>query len=177
MNDFMAVFYDAGFSCPTQEDTQTITQFFQNKTCVLSNQHSLTFDCSVNFYKHEWFASIHPIGMAWGSPETNIKLLEEKMIHEIGQLLYDILQQQTTWKYYYGIFHAEAHERIMEDELLVELLEDYEKEYLTEEDVAGSFERYYTGLVLDVSLAEALSIRQVFDDFNAQYCWISYSGF
>ena len=60
----------------------------------------------------------------------------------------------------------------MEDELLVELLEDYAKEYVLNEAVAGSFERYYTGLVLDVSLAEALNIRQVFDAFNAHYCWI-----
>lgn len=168
----MAVFYDAGFSCPTQEDAQTIALFFQDKTCVLSNQHPLTFDCTVNFYKNEWFASVHPVGMAWGSPETNIKLLKEEMIHEIGQLLYDTLQQQASWKYYYGVFQAEAHERIMEDELLVELLEDYAKEYVLNEAVAGSFERYYTGLVLDVSLAEALNIRQVFDAFNAHYCWI-----
>ena len=173
----MAVFYDAGFSCPTQEDAQVIARFFQDKTCLLSNQHPLTFDCSVNFYKNEWFVSIHPIGLAWGSPETNVELLKEDMLQEIGQLMYEIFQPQESWQYYYGLFQAEAHERMMEDELLVELLEDYEKEYLTGEDVAGSFERYYTGLVLNASLAEALSIRHIFDAFNTQYCWISYSGF
>ncbi|OJJ17704.1 hypothetical protein BKI52_27980 [marine bacterium AO1-C] len=173
----MAVFYDAGFSCPTQEDAQTIVQFFQDKTCTLTNQYPLTFNSSVNFYKNEWFASVHPVGVAWGSPETNVKLLKEGTLNEIGQLMYDIFQQQHQWQYYYGVFHAEAHERMMENELLVEILEDYEKEYVTGEDAAGSFKRYYTGLVLDTSLAKALSVQQVFDFFNSNYYWIPYDEF
>jgi hypothetical protein len=115
----MAYFYDLGVSCLDESSAIEIASEFQQKTLELSNQHSLVFECNISQKGQEWLISIYPFGMAWGRPETNVELFKDKIIEETGKRVYEILQSKPGWVYYYALFQAEAHDRILEDELLV----------------------------------------------------------
>lgn len=159
---WLVFFYDLGVSCPDENSAIEIGNEFQHKTLLLSNQHSLTFKCGVSPKGKEWLIGIYPFGIAWERPETNVELLKDEVIEETGKHIYETLQSNPDWVYYYALFQAEAHDRTLEDELLTELLVDYKDDFIKKNAQVLTFRQCYIGLVLLLPLAQSLSIDHKF---------------
>lgn len=171
----MAFFYDLGISYPNEESAEKIIQEFEQYALLLFNNQELIFDCYTEQWGLEWFVGIHPQGMVFGRAETNPALLQSEVIIEAEEKIYELLRQNADWEYHYAIFQGEAYELIREEELLAELLNEYEEALINNRSARNFFQLYYSGLVLSLPLAQALGIVHLFEPFNTYYCWIPHT--
>ncbi len=157
-------------ACPNEENALEIQSFFDEHLEVIQN-HSLDFEYATEQASGEWLVRILPFIHGYDYPND---LIPSNLVSEVRQSIYQILKQHPQWNYYYAWFELDIYdEAFSHGELLSDLLEVL----IHKKQSKRKHQEHYRGIVLQNKLAKSMGISQVFEPFNANYCWFPFEGF
>lgn len=161
----MAVLFDLGIATSSEQKAQKIVadwvQLSQSADPLLQ-QHKPWGNARYREDQAKWFVHLSLGDVDYYSSDPIKKAFEV--------IAYDFLRKDAV-EFDYALFGYEAHDRLIGDAILKELLEDDAADY---SDKDYSFEWMYSGYVFQERFLSSLKNADQFSVFKSNYGWIPY---
>jgi hypothetical protein len=157
------VLFDLGIAAPSEKIAKKIITQWKD----LVNEPSPLFEkhppkASYQKYRKKWFVGLYL---------KNVDYFSSKEVKSAFENIAYSFLKNISLDFDYATFGYEAHDRIISDDILNEMLEDDKRDYTSKE---YSFQNCYKGFVIKNSIYLSLNNSVKFSVFKTNYYWIPY---